>query len=166
MRIGYACINVTLAADKVKVNRSMVKKTFLQKGLSYASELALMNICDLEKVIDWNIKNRVMLYRMSSDMIPWMSEYELVDMPDYPRIKEILARCGEKVASNGHRLTYHPGPFNVLAAKNPQIVDKTIKELRQHAEIMDLLNLPVSPFSKINIDVIHSVLGSFASLRD
>jgi UV DNA damage endonuclease len=131
----------------------MIKRIFLEKGIAYASRLALANFIDLEKVIDWNISQEVMLYRMSSDMIPWMSEFELMDMPDYPQIREILNRCGKKAAGNGLRLTYHPGPFNVLAAKNPQVVGKTIKELRQHAEIMDLMNLPASPFSKINIHV-------------
>ncbi len=153
MRFGYACINLTLAADKVKVNRSMIKRIFLEKGISYASTLALANFTDFEKVIDWNIKNKILMYRMSSDMIPWMSEYEIVDLPDYEKISKILARCGEKVANSGLRLTFHPGPFNILAANSDQVVLNTMKELRQHAEIMDLLRLPETPFAKINIHV-------------
>lgn len=153
MRFGYPCINLTLSEKKIKVNRSMIKRIFMEKGIAYSSELALANFQDLEKVIDWNISKKVKLYRMSSDMVPWMSEFELVDMPDYPQILEVLARCGEKIANHDHRLTYHPGPFNVLASKNPQVVVKTLKELGQHAEIMDLLNLPANPFAKINIHV-------------
>jgi UV DNA damage endonuclease len=104
-------------------------------------------------VIDWNIEHDMMLYRMSSDMIPWMSEYEITDLPDYEEIKNICTRCAQKVAATGLRLTYHPGPFNVLATNSESVLAKTIKELRQHAEIMDLLQLPASPFSKINIHV-------------
>jgi UV DNA damage endonuclease len=153
MRYGYACINLSLASEKVQVNRSMIRRTFLEKGIPYASELALANITDLEKIIDWNIRNRLLIYRMSSDMIPWMSEYELTDLPAYKKIAMILVRCGKKAAEAGLRLTFHPGPFNVLATNSETVLLKTIKELRQHAEIMDLLNLPVSPFSKINIHV-------------
>lgn len=153
MRYGYPCINLTLAAEKIKVNHSMIKRIFLEKGISYASTLALANFVDLEKVITWNIENQVMLYRMSSDMIPWMSEFEITDLPDFDQIQQILARCGDKVAKSGLRLTYHPGPFNVLATNNEQVLKKTIKELRQHAEIMDLLKLPMTPFSKINIHI-------------
>jgi UV DNA damage endonuclease len=153
MRIGYACINMTLAEEKIQVNRSMVKKTFLSKGISYASELALKNVNDLEKVIDWNIENQLSLYRMSSDMFPWMSEYELKDLPDYQSIKNRLEIIGEKVRLHKLRLTYHPGPFNVLASNNESVLQKTIKELSQHGEIMDMIGLPRSPFAKINIHI-------------
>jgi UV DNA damage endonuclease len=153
MRYGYAAINLTLAAQKIQVNRSMVKKTFMEKGISYASELALANFTDLEKVIDWNIQNGMLFYRMSSDMIPWMSEYEIPELPDYEQIKIVLARCGKKALDNNVRLSFHPGPFNVLATNTSSVLVNTIKELRQHAEVMDLLQLPMTPFSKINIHV-------------
>jgi UV DNA damage endonuclease len=153
MRFGYAAINLTLGAQKIVVNRSMMKATFLEKGIAYASELALANFIDLEKFIDWNIQHNILFYRMSSDMIPWMSEYEIVDLPDYEAIKMVLARCGEKAAKGGLRLTFHPGPFNVLATNTPKVLSNTIKELRQHGEIMDMLKLPVTPFAKINIHV-------------
>lgn len=153
MRYGYACINLTLAAEKIKVNRSMIKRIFMEKGIAYVSELALANFIDFEKVIDWNIKNKLLFYRMSSDMIPWMSEFEIPDLPDYEKIQKICARCGEKAVNNGLRLTFHPGPYNVLATNTELVLTKTIKELRQHAEIMDLLNLPFTPFAKINIHI-------------
>ena len=153
MRYGYACINLTLAAEKIRVNRTTIKRFFVEKGIDFVSSLALANFIDFEKVLLWNIKNNLLLYRMSSDMIPWMSEFELPDLPDYEAIRSILARCGERVASSGLRLTFHPGPFNVLATNSDIVLNKTIKELRQHAEIMDLLNLPMSPFAKINIHV-------------
>ncbi|WP_207492622.1 UV DNA damage repair endonuclease UvsE [Aridibaculum aurantiacum] len=153
MRFGYASINLTLGAQKIQVNRSMIKSTFMEKGVEYASALALANFIDLEKVIEWNIEHNIMFYRMSSDMVPWMSEYEIHDLPDYEKIREVLARCGERVASSGFRLSFHPGPFNVLATNTQSVLTKTIKELRQHAEIMDLLHLPLSPFAKINIHV-------------
>lgn len=79
MRYGYACINVTLAEKKIVVNRGMIKRTFLEKGIAHASQLAYQNIQDLEKVIDWNVKRGMLFYRMSSDMFPWMSEYEIPD---------------------------------------------------------------------------------------
>ncbi|HYF70311.1 MAG TPA: UV DNA damage repair endonuclease UvsE [Ohtaekwangia sp.] len=153
MRIGYACLNNTLAIDKIKVNRSCIRKTFLEKGIAYASSLALQNIIDLEFVVEWNIQNAIPLYRMSSDMFPWMSEYELGELPEIERIETILRRIGEKVKQHHHRLTYHPGPFNVLASPDHNVVAKTSKELRQHAEIMDLMQLPLTPFAKINIHV-------------
>ena len=56
--LGYACINMTLSeqpkSKRITTNRSMIKRTFKAKGLPYASELALLNVLDLEKIIQWN----------------------------------------------------------------------------------------------------------------
>lgn len=153
MRFGYASINLTLAAQKIQVNRSMMKRTFLEKGVPYASALTLANFIDFEKVLEWNIQNNILFFRMSSDMMPWMSQFQVADLPDYEEIKKVLARCGEKAATNNLRLTYHPGPFNVLASNTESVITKTLHELNQHAAIMDLLNLPPTPYAKINIHV-------------
>jgi UV DNA damage endonuclease len=64
-----------------------------------------------------------------------------------------LHTIGQKAKIHGLRLTYHPGPFNVLATSNKSVLQNTIKELRQHGEIMDMMELPSSPFAKINIHI-------------
>ena len=153
MRIGYACINMTLGEKNITTNRGMIRKTFDSKGLKYVSELSLQNVRDLIEVIKWNEKNGIKLYRMSSDMFPWSSEYNFNDLPDVAKIKNLMSGLGNLVKQYGHRLSFHPGPFNVLASPNPNVVRKTISELNKHSEIMDMLDLPVSPFSKINIHV-------------
>ena len=82
-RLGYCCINLTLQESlKITINRGMVKRTFLERGISYASELALANVKDLEKIVKWNHDNGITMYRMSSDMFPWCSEYEIPDLPE------------------------------------------------------------------------------------
>lgn len=151
---GYCCINTTLQkSEKVTTNRTMIKKTFTERGIQYASELALQNARDLSRIIKWNHENGIKLFRISSDMFPWMSEYELSDLPDYTRIKNILSGCGKLASSYGQRLTFHPGPFDVLASTTPSVVDKCIIDLNKHGEIMDLLGLPRTPYAPINIHV-------------
>jgi UV DNA damage endonuclease len=153
MKIGYACINMTLGEKNITTNRGMIRKTFDSKGLNYVSELSLQNVRDLIEVIKWNEKNNISLYRMSSDMFPWSSEYDFNDLPDIGKIRNLLSGLGNLATQYGHRLSFHPGPFNVLASPNPEVVRKTISELDKHSEIMDMIGLPVSPYSKINIHV-------------
>ena len=135
MNIGYACINMTLGSQKPKIttNRGMIRKTFDEKGISYVSELALQNIRDLIEVIKWNEKNGINFYRMSSDMFPWMSEYEFVDLPDYKKISVLLSGIGNLANKYGQRLSFHPGPFNVSASPSENVVKKTeeTKEFKQ-----------------------------------
>jgi UV DNA damage endonuclease len=150
-RLGYCCINLSLSDKRISVNNSCVKRTWLQKGLPHVSALALKNARNLVEIIKWNEQNDIKVYRMSSDMFPWMSEYELKDLPDYQKIKTILLGAGNLVQKYGTRISFHPGPFNVLGSPNPVLVKKTQKELNQHAEIMDLMGLPQSHQYPINI---------------
>lgn len=151
---GYCCINTTLQkSDKITTNRSMIKRTFADKGIVYASELALANVKDLVKIINWNNRQGIKLFRISSDMFPWMSEYNLPDLPDYDKISNILRGAGKIAMDNGQRLTFHPGPFDVLASTTQSVVDKCIKDLNKHGEIMDLLGLPRDHSAPINIHV-------------
>ena len=87
-QMGYACINETLANQKPKVytGRSMIKRTFKAKGINYASQLGLDNCKDLFTIVKWNNENGFKFFRITSNLFPWSSEYELSDMPDYKEI--------------------------------------------------------------------------------
>ena len=150
-QLGYCCINLHLRNIPITVNRTCRKITFQQKGMAHVSNLALQNIRDLIEIIKWNDKNGFKVYRMSSDMFPWMSEYELNELPDFKKISTLLKGAGTLAQKYGQRLSFHPGPFNVLGSPNPVLVQKTQKELNQTAEIMDLMGLPQSHFYPINI---------------
>ena len=154
LQFGYACINMTLQKqEKITSNRAMIKRTFLAKGLPYASELALINVTGLKRIIEWNNQNGVKVFRMTSCLFPWFSEYDMFDLPDIDQIADVMAEAGRIAMEGGQRLSFHPGPFNVLASPNDSVVVKTIKELNAHAEQMDLMGLPASPMAKINIHV-------------
>ena len=156
--IGYCCIPMGCneglkKKEHITVNRGMVRRTFDAKGLPYVSELIIENLKDTLKVLDYNLKNHIYIYRLSSDSFPWMSEYEFSDLPNFKLIQVLMAQIGDKIKSNNIRVSYHPGPFNVLASENPSVVEKTIKELNKHAELMDLMNLDKTTFYPINIHI-------------
>jgi UV DNA damage endonuclease len=150
MNIGYACINLSLG-KKITTNRTMVKRTFLAKGVDYVSDLVLQNVADLERIIDWNEENGIKMYRMSSDMFPWATEYEFTELKDWNEIQKILQRCGAKATMYKQRLSFHPGPFNVLVSPKENVVLNTIKDLEVHGKIMDAMDLSKTPYNKINI---------------
>jgi UV DNA damage endonuclease len=152
-RLGYACINMTLAEEGVSCNRTMIKKTFQARGLPYASEIILKNLKGLKRIVQWNNDNGIKVYRMSSSMFPWMSHYEFSDLPDYKEISMRLSEIGKLAMDNDQRLSFHPGQFCVLASPSEKVVLNAINELDKSAEIMDLMGLPKSRMSKINIHV-------------
>jgi len=155
--LGYACINMGMSEQpkkkRVTTNRSMIKRTFQQKGLPYASELALQNCKDLIKILKWNHQNDIHFFRMSSEIFPWASEYQLSDLPDYKEICKALEEAGSFARSVGQRLTCHPGPFNKLTSPKEHVIKNTIRDLEIHGELMDLLGMPRTPWAKLNIHV-------------
>jgi len=154
-QMGYACINETLAKQKPKVytGRSMIKRTFKAKGINYASQLGLDNCKDLLTIVKWNNENGFKFFRITSNLFPWSSEYNLSDMPDYTEICNVLSDVGKYVNNNGMRITSHPGPFNVLTSPHPHVVTNCIKDLSIHGEVFDLIGLTRTPFNKINIHI-------------
>ena len=154
MKLGYACINMTLqAAGGITTNRGMRQKTFNERGLSYVSELALQNVKDLETIVKWNEEMGIKLFRMSSELFPWMTYYDFEDLPDYPMIDVYLKNIGALAEKYGHRLTFHPSHFNALGSPNPKVLESTIKELNEHSKIMDLMGLSATVYNKINIHI-------------
>ena len=153
MHLGYACINMTLGKRKPKIttNRSMIKKTFKEKGISYASDLGVKNCLDLVEIIKWNNENGINFFRLSSDLFPWASEYNLTELPHYNRIKNILGAAGVLATKYGQRITSHPGPYNVLVSPREHVVENTISDLTKHGEVFDMLGLSRTPYNKINI---------------
>ena len=109
--LGYACINMGFSErpkkQRITTNRSMIKRTFQQRGIKYASELALLNSRDLLKIVKWNHSRDIKLFRMSSDIFPWASEYDIKDLPDYNQIAATLAEVGSFAQLTNQRLTTH-----------------------------------------------------------
>ena len=171
MNLGYACINMELNArkgdDRITTNRSMIKKTFNDKGVDYASELILQNVIDLNQIIDWNEQNNIKFFRLSSEMFPWASEYyqDWDSVPHIDLIKIWLENAGLKAKEYGHRITSHPGPFNVLVSPNENVVQNTITDLTIHGQIFDMMGLSRTPYNKLNIHC-NGVYGDKQSALD
>lgn len=154
IRLGYACINMELQEKQgVQCSRSMIRRTFDQKGIVYASQLALQNCLDLEKVVKWNNQWGIKVFRVTSCLFPWASEYNIDDMPDIQEIAASLGRVGQIAAAGGQRLSLHPGPFNILASDTERVVQNCITDLKIHQKMMDLMGQPENHWAKINIHV-------------
>jgi UV DNA damage endonuclease len=164
MNIGYACINMTMG-KKVTTNRTMVKKTFNQKGLDYVSELALLNAKDVIKILEWNREHKINFFRLSSALIPWGDNIDITQLKDYKEIKSELKKAGDFAKFWGIRITSHPGPFVVLVSPKENVVAAAIADLELHGKIFDMMGLSKTPYNKINIHC-NGVYGDKKSAMD
>ena len=107
----------------------------------------------------------IKLFRMSSDIFPWVTFYTLQSLPDYEEIRSILENIGKLADEYNQRLTFHPSHFNALGSPNPTVVEKTIKELNAHSDIMDTMNLSATVYNKINIHIAGAYGDKQATLK-
>ncbi|SFK69455.1 UV-damage endonuclease [Halogranum rubrum] len=155
MVLGYACMNHTLREREtpLRCNRGMQRKTWQSKGLPYASDLTLKNFRDLREILAWNRDNDISFYRCTSDLVPWHSQYDLEELPDYDEIRDVARECGEFVVDNGMRLTFHPDHWCKLASESEETVENSLRTLENHGEWLDLLGLDRSPYYAINVHI-------------
>ena len=157
IQLGYVCINMELSErpkkQRITTNRGMIKRTFKVKGIAYASELAELNTRDILPILEWNQRHNIKVFRMSSCLFPWASEYMLEDLPQWEKIVFNLKRAGDYAKENGIRLSFHPGPFNILSSNKDYVVANSIVDLSIHGKIMDTMGMPRNHNAKINIHI-------------
>ena len=86
-------------------------------------------------------------------------------LPQYDELKILFKTIGKLIEVNQIRVTFHPGPFNVLPSPNENVIQNTIKDLTIHSEIFNLIGVSDSVYNKINIHC-NGVYGDKKSAMD
>ena len=152
-QVGYCCINNTLNKKGITTGRTMRKATFEQKGLPYVSELTTKNIEDLITILQWNEQHGIKVFRVSSNLFPWNSEYKLEQLAQHEQHLALLQQAGHIIKRSGQRVSAHPDHFVKLGSANDRVVKNSIHDLEHHSEMFDLLGLSVSHYNPLNIHV-------------
>ena len=148
LSFGLCCINHTLRfppkvsrgcpkTASIYPNRTMVSKNFT---VEKAKQLALANLDDVFKMLEWNERNGIRHYRMSSDMFPHYTN-PLVESYTLDFAREKLHDLGKLASHLGHRITAHPGQFVQIGAHSPDVFQKSVSELQMHTDIMNAMNI-------------------------
>lgn len=144
MNIGFACLCVGVPDTNLK--------TCMQANATKEKlhELIAHNLISLENIIDYNIQNDIKLFRISSDIIPFGSSP--INSLDWLReYSSILSAIGEKIRSNGIRVSMHPGQYTVLNSPNQDVVRRAVDDLKYHTNFLD--SLGVSAKNKIILHI-------------
>lgn len=79
--------------------------------------------------------------RMTSNIFPWCTFYDLEDLPDFPAIADELAFAGKLARAYDQRLTFHPSHFVKVAAAQEELLQRSLKELEVHSQVPPLIML-------------------------
>ena len=142
IQLGLCCLNTTLRDQKPTIfsNRSMIVRTINEKGIEVLKEKITQNLKDLYTMILWNEENGIKVMRLSSIMFPHITNDKIPKYTiDFAR--DQLKKIGDLAKKLNHRLTFHPGQYNVIGTKNERTLKKTIKDLQYHADVLDAMGL-------------------------
>ena len=142
IRLGYVAIalnlkNITTSSTVTYAN--YLKLNSKEERLKKLKYVTFSNIENLEKVLEYNIKNNIHFYRLTSKLIP-LSTHPEVSWEYDKFFKKELARIGEIIKSSNMRVDFHPDHFNVINSVKEKVVEDTIKNLNHAVDLFEFMN--------------------------
>lgn len=162
IRLGYIGLSKTL---DITCSRTISYTNFLKlnevKRKEKIHDLIISNLTNLEKLIDYNIKNNIHFFRITSNLIPLATLKDIKFNYINPYLK-YYHRIVEKINKSHMRLDFHPSEFTVLNSTKKEVVSNTLEILEYHYNLLSVLGI------KHPIMVLHigsSVLGKDNSMK-
>ena len=159
IRLGYVSISNALNAT------SSTNLTFTEfnknKDYKKLDNIIKSNLEDLIKILNYNIKNNIHFYRLTSKLIP-LSTHKEVNFEYIDRYKPYYDRISSIINENNMRVDVHPDQFCVLNSTKKEVIDASIDILMYHFSILKTLKI------KNPIIILHvgsSVFGKEQSIK-
>jgi len=141
--------------------RTMTFKSFSSKSkeesLEKLSGIVANNFSVSEKIIRHCAAIGIKGYRISSDLLPVINHPEvnvaLEDLPNFGFINYEILKLKKAIEETGIRVSAHPSEYISLTSEDDKVINNSIKDLEQHAEIFERLGLERSHYNPLNIHI-------------
>ena len=144
MKIGYPCINLSLDC---KGDRTFRLKSYSEKRLVETVQNNLE--CTLE-MLRFNVKNHILFFRITSDLVPFASHPVCqYNWRDFFRAK--FEEIGDFIKTHDIRISMHPDQFTLINSLDTGVFERSLQELRYHAQVLDLMGLDTSAKMQIHV---------------
>lgn len=143
IQLGLCCLNTTLRSQKPSVfcsRKMIIRKIEEEEGIQTLKLKIIKNLNDLYKMIKWNEQHGIKVLRISSELFPHISNPKVEDY-NMEFADALLKKIGEYARILNHRLTFHPGQYNVVGTPNEETFQQTINDLSYHAEVLDRMGM-------------------------
>jgi len=142
MKIGYPCINRSLPCRSGGTFRLA---SFSEERLI---ETVNANLDCLEDMLRFNVEHGLLFLRLTSDLIPFAS-HPICRFDWVGHFSPRFEKIGRLIKRHGMRIVMHPDQFVVLNSPRPDVVERSVAELRYHARLLDAMRL--GPSAKLQI---------------
>jgi len=144
MKIGYPCINRSIGCT---ANSTFRLKSYSEERLI---ESVKNNLECLQKILEFNKENELLFFRISSDLVPFAS-HPVCKFNWQDFFERDFKKVGNYIKKNNFRISMHPDQFIVLNSNKEKVVERSVRELEYHCDVLDLMELDKS--AKIQLHV-------------
>lgn len=150
-KLGLVCITSSKEIRFRTMTRTRYLKLSLAEREAALKELYLSNLNRLDAAISFCHQHQIPLYRITCGLFPLSDMEDEIGGRILEEMRADLSQIGKRSQQLGIRMVLHPDQYVVLSSDSPQVVENSIKILTGHARTLDLLGLPRSPWSLMNI---------------
>jgi len=112
------------------------------------------NLAHLEKILKFNVENRLLFFRISSDLVPFAS-HPICEFDWIYHFKSEFEQLGEYIKANNIRISMHPDQFVILNSSNEKVTENSINELKYHCNILDAMELDQTAKVQIHVGGVY-----------
>ena len=154
VRFGYVAMSTVV--QNASPSRTMTMKTFSkledrEAAIRRLERIAAENLHTTLRLLRHNLAHNIMVYRMTSKLIPLGTHADLSDWDPYPALKEEFAEVGAFIKQHGMRVSFHPDHFTVLSTPRPEVLASSIRDLRHHTDMLHAMGLSAAMKNNIHI---------------
>ena len=138
VKLGYACITNCINDSS---SSPYTYSEYLKDGdIDKLDRVIISNLKSLNNIIDYNIKNNIHFYRISSKIIPLATKDDVKF--DYTnKYKSYYDTIGKKISDSKMRVDFHPDQFCVLNSVKSDVVSNSVNILEYHYNLLNMLNV-------------------------
>ena len=114
-------------------------------------ELYRSNVETLFKALTFCTSQGIRLYRMTANLFPMGDLDDGIGHEVLAELSPRLAEFGSAAQTAGVRVVIHPEQFVVLNSLRPEVITNSVRVLKFHGAVLDLLGLPQSAWCAVNI---------------
>ncbi len=148
MKIGYPCINRSIGCS---CGRTFRLSSYSDERLA---ETVRENLRCLEEILRFNRRESILFFRIGSGLVPFAS-HPVCTAAWQDTFAERFREIGRFVREHDMRISMHPDQFVVINAKDPEIVGRSVAELRYHAAVLDAMHLDGTAKVQIHVGGVY-----------
>ena len=147
IRFGLCCIFREQPIKFRRTTATYLSKFNRKEQLARLSALCLANAESLMTSLAFCHENGIGGFRINSQILPLKTHpeigYNIEDLPDAARIVDHFKACGRFSGKHTIRTTFHPDQFITLSSPRPEVIERSIADLRYQAQVAEWVNADV-----------------------